>query len=156
MPLVTITGNLRDHGLVVLDPQFEQRLWFRPNSGHIKGSYAMDNARVYADLQADGSFSAEVWSEPSDPDLWYTLCTDWLPPGQELEPTEERARGYFEWQQPIFPDIGGPLGDLVDLIFGVGMVYISSKVNEAMSPIPRYQMLYNPVTNDVYARELTW
>ncbi|MGX9349160.1 hypothetical protein [Microbacterium sp. KNMS] len=156
MPLVTITGNLRDHGLKVMPAQFQQRLWFKPNEGHIRSSYAMDGDRVYATLAADGSFSVDVWSEPSTPDLWYTLCTDWLPPGQELEPTEERARGYFEWPVKIFPDVGGPIGDLVDIIQGIGLVYVSTDVHEGMSPVPRYQLAYNPSTTWLYLREITW
>lgn len=113
MPLVTITGNLRDHGIIALPTQFEQRLWFKPNKGHLVSGYALDGARVFADLTPQAGFSAGVWSEPNDPDFWYTLCTDWLIPGQETEPTEERARGFFEWPQRIYPDAGGPIGDLI-------------------------------------------
>lgn len=156
MPLVTITGNLGDHGLSVLPSQYEQRLWLKPNKGHVRGPHAMDGARVYASLASSGAFSAEVWSDPNDPDLYYTLCTDWLPPGQETEPTEERSRGFFEWPQPIYPDLGGPIGDLIDIIAGVGLVYISSAVNEHLAPVPRYQLAYNPITTELYERRVQW
>lgn len=153
MPLVTITGNLRDHGLVVLPTEYEQRLWLKPNKGHIRAGYAMDGARVYAQLSTSGEFTAEVWSEPGAPDLYYTLCTDWLPPGQETEPTEERARGYFEWPQPIYPDTGGPIGDLVEIIVGVGLVYCAP---DAPNPSVRMQLHYDTDSYNLYERVIEW
>jgi len=153
MPMVTITGRLTDHGVAVMPPQYQQRVWFKPNTGHIRSSYAMDGSEVPATLNADGTFSATVYSDPSDPDVWYTLCTDWLPPGQGLEAPENRARGYFEWPVRIYPDIGGPISDLVEIVNGIGMVYYAS---DAPRRGVRMQLHFNTSTDDLYAREITW
>jgi len=153
MPAVIVSGNLRDHGLANFPPGLKPRLFFKPNKGHITGSYAMDGDRIYADLQPDGSFTVQLYSEPSNPDVWYTLCLDWLPPGRENEPTKERSRGWFEWPQRIYPDTGGPLGDLIDLINGVGMVYYAA---DAPRKGVRMQLHFNTSTDDLYAREITW
>ena len=153
MPLVTITGNARDHGLVVLPTNLEQRLWFKPNMGHLVGPHALDGQRAYAELSPSGAFTAEVWSEPGNSNFWYTLCTDWLPPGQETEPTEERARGFFEWPQRIYPDIGGDIGDLIDQYFGLGTVY-------AWHDAPRRdrfnQLHLNTTSQWLYERTIKW
>lgn len=154
MPMVTITGNVRDHGLVVLPTNLEQRLWFKPNEGHVVGSYALDGQRAYAELSSSGAFTAEVWSEPGRPDFWYTLCTDWLTPGQETEPTEERARGFFEWPQRIFPDSGGPIGDLIDPTIVIpGWVWCSPTAPDSGV---RNQLQFNMTTKLLYERVVRW
>ncbi|GAA4774706.1 hypothetical protein [Microbacterium gilvum] len=156
MPLVTLTGNVSEHGLAILPESLQQRLWLVPNKGHIKGSRALDGQPVLCALnRATGAFTADVWST-LEPDLFYTLRADWLIPGQESEPSEERARAFFEWPVPIFPDTGGPIGDLVEIIAGLGLVYVSDAVAENMSPVPRYQLAYNPSTTWLYQREITW
>lgn len=102
--------------------------------------------------RSTGAFSAEVWST-LQPDLWYTLRTDWLLPGQETEPSEERARGYCEWGQRIYPDAGGNVGDLVDQFFGIGLVY-------AWYDAPRRdkfnQLHLNTTSQWLYQREVVW
>lgn len=156
MTLVEISGRLQDHGAVPLPASYEQRLWLVPNKGHITPGRVFDGGPVRCDLNpSTGEWSAEVWST-LEPDLWYTLRTDWLPPGQHTEPTGERARGFFEWPERIFPDVGGTVGDLVDISKASGLTYVSTGVTSSMSPVPRYQLLYNPATNDLYERVVTW
>lgn len=157
MPLVTLHGNLFDHGGNVLPSELQQRVWLVPNRGHIKeGSMALDGLPVLCDFDRNtGRFGADVWST-LEPDLWYILRTDWLVPGQETEPPEERARGYFEWPERIFPDVGGYVGDLVKITAGVGMVYVGGEVSTGMENIPRYQFAYNPYTHWLYERQITW
>lgn len=153
MPWVEIRGYLKDHRDVVKPEGLEQRLWLKPNRGRISRPGALDNDRVFLSLnRTTGFFTGTVYSEPGS-DLYYTLCSDWLPP---QDTTEERARGFYEWPERIYPDIGGDLDDLVGNVVGAGLVYVSSAVGSSMSPIPRYQILYNPSTNDVFERVIEW
>lgn len=154
MALVTITGNAWDHGVTVLPANLQQRLWFVPNGGHIVlGAGALDGQPVAVDFnRANGAFTVQVWSTNSD-DLWYTLRTDWLPPGQETEPTAERSRSFFEWPQRIFPGEGGALGDLVSQTVGRGIVYCAP---DAPNVFRQNQLHYNTDTYDLYERVVTW
>lgn len=63
MPLVTITGNLRDHGLAAMSTTARPRLWLVPNKGHVKSGYALDGLSFEAELASDGTFTVDVWSE---------------------------------------------------------------------------------------------
>lgn len=157
MPWVEVWGYVTDHRQENVPAELEPRLYFKPNRGRIDGQGALDNVRVWGSLNREtGYFAATIWSDPGDPELWYTLCMDWLPPGQETEPTEERARTYYEWPERIYPDIGGRINDLVRNVVGVGLVYVSTAVSGSMSPVPPYQLLFNPETDDLYQRVITW
>ena len=156
MPLVELSGNLTEHGLAVLPAELQQRVWLVPNKPHLKGGRALDAQPVACVFdRTTGAFSAQVWST-LEPDLFYTLRTDWLQPGQETEPSEERARTFCEWSEPIYPDVGGTVGDLSDITAGVGLVYVAADVRQGMNPVPRYQLAYNPDTFWLFEREITW
>lgn len=153
MPWVQISGSVKDHRNVVMSEGSQQRLWLKPNRGRISTAGALDGTRVFVNFDREtGEFSASVYSDPGS-DLYYTLCADWLPPQAS---TEERALGYFEWPERIYPDIGGNIGNMVEVAYGIGLVYVSDSVEAGMSPAPRYQLLYNPTTNDLYERRISW
>jgi hypothetical protein len=156
MPLVTLEGNVRDHGLEPLPADLYQRVWLRPNRERIvPGAGALDGQRVYAkDYDPEtGAFSIDVWST-LDESLWYTLGSDWLRPGWSADPlndpSDERMRGYCEWHQDrIFPDAGGPIGDLVKNPPVFGLVWSSPTAPDAGV---RTQMQFNTTTKLLYER----
>lgn len=155
MPLVTITAQPSDHGIKVMPAALQQRFWLVPNEGHLLGNRALDNQPVLADFTPGGTtLTAQVWSEPGNPRLWYTLRTDWLRPGQELRPPPELSQGYYEWPVRIFPDTGGPIGDLIDPnIATTGLVWCSPTAPDSSV---RAQLQFNMTTKLLYERQVRW
>lgn len=156
MPLVNVVLNLVDHGQVKLPDGWQPRVWFRPNKSHIvpAGSGAMPAVEVQAAPRetSPSAYIAELWSEPNDPDWWYTLCVDWLPPGQASEQPGERSRGYMEWPYKIYPGEGGDLGDIISQQVGLALVYAAPN---APTSGRWNQIHWNTSTGWVYEREWT-
>ncbi|GGD33005.1 hypothetical protein GCM10010915_11740 [Microbacterium faecale] len=154
MPLVPVNGNLFDFGQVVVPPALEPRLWFVANQSWLAATGgAFFNAEVRATWrQETGGFHADLWSEPNDPRLWYTMRLDYLEPGQEQEQPGNRARGFFEWHYKIFPGEGGNLGDIIGQQVGLALVYAAPNAPS----MPRWnQIHWNTSTGWVYEREWT-
>lgn len=150
MALVTITGNAWDHSRAPIPASLQPRLWFRPIAAHISGSL-LAGVEVQATLTAStGAFTVKVESGPG---LKYRVSMDWLVPGQETEPPENRARSYVEWPYEVYPDVGGDIGDLITYVYGVGDVYVA---NDAPNYSRREAFQLNPSTQDLYRRRVTW
>lgn len=92
---------------------------FRPEKGSFVGAGLQAGVEVSAALQADGSFSVELESEPG---VMWVGELDWLIPGQETEPPERRARGRAEWP-PFWPGQGGDISALMPWPFMQGVLY---------------------------------
>ena len=155
MPMVPIVGSLFDFGNVIVPPGLRPRLWFIANQNWIGTTgAAMFNGEVLAQWRdgSVGGFRAELWSEPNDPRLWYTLALDFLQPGQEEEAPPNRARGYFEWPYQIYPGEGGDLGDIIGQQVGLGLVYAAP---DAYRFDIWNQLHWNTSTGWVYKREWT-
>lgn len=150
MPLVTVTGNAWDASRAPIPALNEPELWFRPLDTEI-GSGLLTDREVPAKTfdVASGAFTVDVESKPG---LLYQPIMRWL---KNAEDPRNRARTETEWL-PFFPDLGGDIDDLIEIAIGIGLVYVDSSVQLGMSPIPRYQLAYNPVTNDLYERVLEW
>lgn len=106
MALVTVTGNAWDNSHVVIPAALQPRLWAKPTGDRIAGSLLIGVESQATLNPTTGAFSVEVES-----DLDYQMVMDWLIPGQETEPPEQRSRDHAEW--PIFNSAGG--GDIGSL-----------------------------------------
>ena len=153
MPMVGLSGTLTDHGLRVMPEKYKQRIFLVPSGGHIvPGGHVLDGDRVEATLnRTTGVFNVQVWSEPGRKNFYYTLASDWLTDPDNPDPSALFQRGWFEWNCRIYPGTGGDIGDLTDAPLSE-LVYIGTDVNLSMWPIPRAQLLFNPVTDDLYRR----
>ena len=151
MALVTIEGNVWDHNRAPVPSGAEPELWFRPREAIGTSGGLFTGREVKADLLQSGQFTVQLESYPG---LFYTPVVRWLSDAEQTD-MERKSLGYDEWPD-FLPDIGGWIGDLYEIIRGIGLVYVSPTVNRTMSPIPRYQLALNPVTWDVYEREITW
>lgn len=117
MALKLVTGSLWDHMQVVIPANQYPRLWFRPDGPSVSSSGLQTDMSVRATYnQATGFFSVELDNRPG---MRYRPWVDYLIPGQETEPPEDRARGRVEWDFWVYPANGGPIWDLTDVpIFG--------------------------------------
>lgn len=156
MPMVTMTGRVTDAGQNPLPVSLDPRIWLRPNQANVGGSASVfhrEEVPVEWVNINQGTFTVELWSEPNDPNVWYTLVFDHLVPGQETEPPGERARAYSEWPYRIYPDVGGALGDLVAQVTGTALVYCAS---DAPNSSRTNQLHFDTDSNFLYERVVTW
>lgn len=156
MPMVTVRGSLYDFAQVTVPSELEPRVFFVANNEWItSGGGAMFNGEVHAPWvagQGGRVFETELFSEPNDPRLWYKLRLDYLNPGQETEPPENRARAFFEWPYKIYPGEGGSLGDIIGQQVGLALVYAAPN---APNNGRWNQIHWNTSTGWVYEREWT-
>lgn len=153
MPLVTITGRAWDPGQNPVPAELEPRLFFEINDAQVVSGALLADVETQATLNfATGQFSVQVFSDLTDK-IWYRAVMDHLIPGQETEPPARRARGHVYWPQRIYPDVGGDIGDLDDLVIGVGLVAVYPGPR---NPAIRNQLHLNPDTGDLYERNVSW
>src|SRR5690606_29754855 len=112
MARVTITGRLLDGGGDAIPASQQPRLWAVPEKAVISEGEAITNDEVAASLQTDGRFSVQVDNAAG---LRWSLWVDRLPPGQETEPPEKRARHWVQWTRWFYPGAGGDLGDTLPI-----------------------------------------
>lgn len=149
MALVTVTGTLLNPDRSAVPAGVQPELVFRPNKA--TSTRAMrTNWEVPAKTYdvATGQFTVDL---ESIPEVRYTPVLRWLVSQGDFE---RKAFGYCEWPE-FFPDIGGDIRDLWELVYGVGLVLVSSSVPTGR-PIARYQIQYNPQTYDLYERKISW
>lgn len=153
MPLVNVWGRVADFSQKTFDPALEPRLWFVPNHARFAVRTAFHSEEVLADWTNDWNFSVDLWSEPEDPDMYYTLQLDHLVPGQQTEPPKRRARAVVEWPYKIYPGEGGSIGNLVQQVYGSGLVLLAGN-----APVQNRvnQLHLNTETWDLYERVVTW
>lgn len=108
MARVSIRGRLVDGGGDVISGLQEPRLWAVPERSVISEGEAITDDEVLAALSSDGTFTVEVDNAIG---LRWRLWVDRLPPGQETEPPERRARQWVQWTDWFYPGTGGDLGD---------------------------------------------
>ena len=153
MPLVTITGYSRDHGLKSIPASAKPELWFRPNRGNSSANGLLLGVETKAEwVNIDtGQFTVDLFSDGST-DIWYTPVERWLCNPEEPKP-EKWSYGYFEWPHRVYPDLGGSISDLIDIVPGVGLVYVSDSAPDSSK---RYQLQYNPKADWLYERKPIW
>lgn len=142
MSLVTITGNVRDHGRKIIPASQQPELYFRPEASHVLWAGLMHGDSVKADLAPSGRFTVELESE-SDDSLSYIPWVRWL-----VDPSEPDAFGYYEFPR-IWPDSGGDIGDLIRP--SVGWVYCSPTAPVKSGRI-RAEFQYNTTTTQLFRR----
>lgn len=145
--VVTITGNVFDHSRVVIPAAQQPELWFRPDSSRIIASL-LAGVESKATLSSNGEFTIDLVSDGDE--ISYTPVLRWLVNPAEPD-MEKRSYGYVEFP-PIWPDTGGPIGDLTRP--AIGWVWISERATLANGTI-RAEFQYNPVTTSLYRRVLT-
>lgn len=151
MTFVTVTGKCTDANGTPIPAAQQPRLWAVPEGSSVTSDGAITGDEIDCNLQADGAFSVLLNNE-----IRYSLWLDRLPPSQASEQPGKRSRTWEQWTEPFWPDIGGPIDDLVDVNPAVGQVYISDTVSVGMSPVPRFQILFNPNTDNIYERVVTY
>lgn len=112
MATVRIYGTLWDDLRVVIPARQYPRLFLRKEAPTItRGGSVQPNLEIQATYnQATGFFDFEQVESGSG--IRYRLFIDYVIPGQEEEPPENRARGFVMWPQWIYPGTGGVISSL--------------------------------------------
>lgn len=148
MALVTITGTVKDHSNVVIHPDQQPELWFRPDGPRIRAGL-LAGVEVKANLTAGtGAFTVPLESDGDE--ISYVPFLRWLVDPSQTDP-EKRAFGYAEMPR-IWPDTGGPIGDLIRP--ATGWVYCSPFAPVTDGTI-RAEFQYNTTTTALYRRVIS-
>lgn len=155
MPLVTVTGNAWDHSGAVIPATLQPELWFVPDQSHASGNALLAGVETKATLSATtGAFTVDLWSDGDEGKIRYRPQMRHLTdPSMADWDIEKRVRGYVEWPFWVYPGAGGPIGDLIEVIVGVGLVWCSPTAPDLNVP---YQMHFNTQTQWLYRRDITW
>ena len=154
MPFVTISGNVRDHAGIIIPANREAELYFVPVEPQIvSGSpAALAGVEVKADFTpTTGDFTVDLFSDLT-PKFRYWMELRWLVNPADTAP-ERRAYGHARWPDPIYPDTGGSIGNLIDPLQTFPYVYVDSSAPNAGV---RNQLHFNTNTDDLYERVVTW
>lgn len=153
MPMVTITGNLWETTGSAMPASREPELMFVLDAPRVYGSAAFYKVENHATLNLEtGAFTADVFSDGAGHRFRYRMVASWLVDMNSDSGQEVRSRGFTEWPEWIYPDTGGPIGDLIDPTLANGLV--AAGVNLPASNL-RHQWQLNTQTGWLYERRVS-